>query len=98
MNRDDISPDKALQILKEGNKRFFHNKLNNTDLPLQRKLTAEVQFPFATILGCIDSRAPSEYIFDMGIGDIINIRIAGNIVNEELLNEMIEKLPKLLDK
>jgi len=85
MKRDDISPNEALQILKEGNQRFLQNKSINTDLPKQLKQTAEGQFPFASILGCIDSRTASEHIFNLGIGEIINIRIAGNIVNEDVL-------------
>lgn len=84
MKRDNISPDKALQILKEGNKSFLQNRLN-TDLPKQLKQTAEGQFPFAAILACVDSRTASELIFNLGIGDIINVRIAGNIVNEDVL-------------
>lgn len=85
MKRDDISTNEALQILKEGNQRFLQNKLIDTDLPKQLKQTAEGQFPFAAILACVDSRTASELIFNLGIGDIINVRIAGNIVNEDVL-------------
>jgi carbonic anhydrase len=88
MKREDISPDDALQILKEGNQRFLQNKLINTDLPKQVKQTAEGQFPFAAILGCVDSRTASELIFNIGIGELINVRVAGNIVNEDILGSL----------
>ena len=80
-----ISPEKAIQLLKEGNNRFIENKAINRNLLDQVKATSSGQFPFATILSCIDSRVSSELIFDQGIGDIFSARVAGNFVNEDIL-------------
>jgi carbonic anhydrase len=83
-----ISPEKAIQLLKEGNNRFIENKATNRNLLDQVKATSSGQFPFATILSCIDSRVSSELIFDQGIGDIFSARVAGNFVNEDILGSM----------
>lgn len=83
-----LSPDTALQILKEGNERFMNNLKANRNLLQQVNETAEGQYPFATILSCIDSRTSAEIIFDQGLGDIFSIRIAGNILNEDILGSM----------
>ena len=83
-----ISPNEALAILKEGNLRFLKNKQVRRDLLEQVEDTSTGQFPFATILSCIDSRVSSELIFDQGIGDVFSIRIAGNFVNEDILGSM----------
>lgn len=83
-----ITPDKAIQMLKEGNERFIANKKANRDLLDQVKDTASGQYPFATILSCIDSRVSAELIFDQGVGDIFSARVAGNIVNEDLLGSV----------
>jgi carbonic anhydrase len=83
-----ISPNEALTLLKEGNLRFLKNKQVRRDLLEQVEDTSTGQFPFATILSCIDSRVSSELIFDQGIGDIFSIRIAGNFVNEDILGSM----------
>ncbi len=83
-----ITPDIALQLLKEGNQRFIENKQINRDLLEQIADTKSGQFPFATILHCIDSRVSAELIFDQGVGDIFSIRIAGNFVNEDILGSM----------
>ncbi|UZO81697.1 carbonic anhydrase family protein [Aquimarina sp. ERC-38] len=83
-----ISPDKALTLLKEGNQRFVENKKEDKDLLDQMKDTSRGQYPFATVLSCIDSRVSSELIFDQGIGDIFSARVAGNIVNEDMLGSM----------
>lgn len=83
-----MTPSKALDLLKEGNQRFLENKQADRSLLSQVKETSDGQFPFAVVLGCIDSRVPAETIFDLGIGDIFNIRIAGNIVNEDILGSM----------
>ncbi len=87
-SQEKITPAKALEFLKEGNNRFLKNLKAKRDLVKQVKQTAEGQFPFATILSCIDSRTSSELIFDLGIGDIISIRIAGNILNDDILGSM----------
>jgi carbonic anhydrase len=83
-----ISPQQAIQLLKEGNNRFIKNNPINRDLLDQVKDTSSGQFPFATILSCIDSRVSSELIFDQGIGDIFSVRVAGNFVNEDILGSM----------
>jgi carbonic anhydrase len=78
----------ALQILKEGNDRFMRNLKANRNLLQQVNETADGQFPFATILSCMDSRTSAELIFDQGLGDIFSIRIAGNILNDDILGSM----------
>jgi len=83
-----ITPQTALQMLKDGNKRFLENKEIKRDLLLQVHKTSEGQYPFAIILSCIDSRTSSELVFDQGIGDVFNVRIAGNIINEDVLGSM----------
>jgi carbonic anhydrase len=80
-----ITPAKALEMLKEGNKRFVSNKLRKRDLMAQVKKTGKGQFPFAAILSCLDSRTQPEYVFDQGIGDIYVARVAGNFVNDDIL-------------
>ena len=83
-----MTPEKSLQHLKEGNQRFQLNVKVNRDLIDQVSDTSEGQYPFATILSCIDSRVSSELIFDLGIGDVFSARIAGNFVNEDILGSM----------
>src|SRR5574344_591689 len=83
-----ITPEKALQFLKEGNERFVSNLKVNRNLLEQVNDTREGQFPFAAILSCIDSRTSAELIFDQGLGDIFSIRIAGNVVNDDILGSM----------
>ena len=83
-----ISPTMALDLLKEGNKRFVNNLKINRNLLQQANETSDGQHPFAVILSCIDSRTSAELIFDQGIGDVFSIRIAGNIVNEDILGSM----------
>ena len=83
-----ISPEKAIQLLKEGNNRFIENKAINRNLLDQVKETSKGQYPHSTILSCIDSRVSSELIFDQGIGDVFSVRIAGNFVNEDILGSM----------
>ncbi len=83
-----ITPDQAIDLLKKGNERFMHNLRYNRNLLQQVNETAKEQFPFASILSCIDSRTPAEFIFDQGLGDIFSIRIAGNIVNEDIIGSL----------
>ncbi|MFY0712270.1 carbonic anhydrase [Seonamhaeicola sp. NFXS20] len=83
-----MTPDKSLQFLKEGNLRFQQNLKANRNLLEQVNDTSEGQFPFATILSCIDSRVSAELVFDQGLGDIFSVRIAGNFVNEDILGSM----------
>jgi carbonic anhydrase len=84
----ELTPEIALEFLKEGNGRFVNNLKANRNLLQQVNETSEGQFPFATILSCIDSRTSAELIFDQGLGDIFSIRIAGNILNEDILGSM----------
>lgn len=83
-----MTPQKSLQFLKEGNLRFQNNLKANRNLLEQVNDTSEGQFPFATILSCIDSRVSAELVFDQGLGDIFSVRIAGNFVNEDILGSM----------
>lgn len=83
-----ITPRKALEILKEGNNRFINNLKAHRNLLEQVNETRDGQWPFATILSCIDSRTSAELIFDQGLGDIFSVRIAGNIVNTDILGSM----------
>jgi carbonic anhydrase len=83
-----ITPAVALEILKDGNKRFVSNLKINRNLLQQANETSDGQHPFAVILSCIDSRTSAELIFDQGLGDVFSVRIAGNIVNEDILGSM----------
>jgi len=83
-----ITPQRALEILKEGNGRFVQNIKLNRNLLQQVNETRSGQWPFATILSCIDSRTSAELIFDQGLGDIFSVRIAGNFVNDDILGSM----------
>ncbi|HEX2922246.1 MAG TPA: carbonic anhydrase family protein [Bacteroidales bacterium] len=87
-SQDKITPGMALEYLKEGNERFVQNLRLHRDYLQQVNSTSEGQFPFATILSCIDSRTSAELIFDQGLGDIFSIRIAGNILNDDILGSM----------
>jgi len=83
-----ITPAKAMELLIEGNKRFVNNLKINRNLLQQANETSDGQHPFAVILSCIDSRTSAELIFDQGLGDIFSVRIAGNIINEDILGSM----------
>lgn len=83
-----LTPAMALEILKKGNERFINNLKANRNLLQQVNETSAGQYPFAFILSCIDSRTSAELIFDQGLGDIFSCRIAGNILNEDILGSM----------
>ena len=83
-----MTPESSLQNLREGNKRFQENVRLSRNLVQQVIETASGQYPYATVLSCIDSRVSSELIFDQGMGDLFSIRIAGNFVNEDILGSM----------
>lgn len=83
-----LTPVTAWELLKRGNERFINNLRSNRNLLQQVNETSEGQFPFAAMLSCIDSRTSAELIFDQGLGDIFSIRIAGNILNEDILGSM----------
>ena len=86
--QDEITPAMALDILKKGNDRFINNLKSNRNLLQQANETSDGQHPFAVILSCIDSRSSAELIFDQGLGDVLSVRIAGNIINEDILGSM----------
>jgi carbonic anhydrase len=88
LTQSSMTPEDALEILKKGNDRFQNNLKMHRDLLEQVNRTRDGQWPFACILSCIDSRTSSELIFDLGLGDIFSIRIAGNIVNTDILGSM----------
>jgi carbonic anhydrase len=83
-----MTPDTALQLLKDGNRRFQENSRANRDFRQQVEATSEGQWPYAVVLSCIDSRAPAELLFDLGIGDVFNARVAGNFINRDILGSM----------
>jgi carbonic anhydrase len=83
-----MTPEKSIEALKKGNERFQNNFSAERDLLEQVKDTTMGQFPFATVLSCIDSRIPVEMVFDQGIGDLFSVRIAGNFINDDILGSM----------
>ena len=83
-----MTPQTSLSALKEGNERFLNGNQISRNLNAQVEETSTGQYPFATVLHCIDSRVSAEHIFDQGIGDLFSIRIAGNFVNEDILGSM----------
>lgn len=87
-SQDTVTPEHALRFLREGNERFTANLRAHRNLLEQVNETRAGQFPFATILSCIDSRTSAELIFDQGLGDIFSIRLAGNVVNDDVLGSM----------
>lgn len=87
-SQSELTPDDALLFLQEGNDRFVNNLRANRNLLQQVNETSDGQFPFAVILSCIDSRTSAELIFDQGLGDVFSVRVAGNVVNEDVLGSM----------
>jgi carbonic anhydrase len=83
--QDSIDPKLALKLLRDGNQRFVNNLKINRNLLQQVNETSESQHPFAVIISCMDSRTSAELVFDQGLGDIFSIRIAGNVINEDIL-------------
>lgn len=86
--QEKITPEQAIEILRKGNERFVNNLKANRNLLQQANETSDGQHPFAIILSCIDSRTSAEIIFDQGLGDIFSVRIAGNIINDDILGSM----------
>lgn len=86
--QDKVSPSQVLQILREGNTRFHEGRMLNRDLARQVDATARGQHPLAVVLSCIDSRTPAELVFDMGLGDIFSVRVAGNVLSPKVLGSM----------
>ncbi len=83
-----MTPQKALQYLREGNERFVNNLRAHRDLLQQVNETRDGQFPFATIITCIDSRTSAELVFDQGLGDVFSARIAGSVINDDILGSL----------
>jgi len=83
-----ITPDKAIEMLKQGNQRFVSGKTVERNLLSQVKQTSNGQFPFAAVVSCLDSRIPPEIVFDQGIGDLFVARVAGNFVNDDILGSL----------
>jgi carbonic anhydrase len=83
-----ITPTKALSMLKQGNQRFLKGEMTNIDYVAQVKQTSTGQFPFASIVSCLDSRIPPALVFDRGIGDLFVARVAGNFVNDDILGSL----------
>ena len=83
-----LTPQKAFEILAEGNRRFVSNLRLNRNLLQQVNETSDGQYPFAIVLSCIDSRTGAELIFDQGLGDVFSARVAGNVVNDDVLGSM----------
>lgn len=86
--RNALTPDQVIGLLKDGNARFRAGKMQGHDYLAQKRASAAGQYPAAVILSCIDSRAPAEIILDAGIGDTFNARVAGNIANDDLLGSL----------
>src|SRR5690606_31740876 len=86
--QDSLTPQRVLEIFQEGNERFRNGNRLTRDLGRQVDATAAGQFPMGVVLTCIDSRTPSELIFDLGLGDIFSVRIAGNIARDKVLGSM----------
>lgn len=87
-SQSSLTPQDALDYLKEGNNRFINNLRANRNLLQMVNETSDGQWPFAVILSCIDSRTATELIFDQGLGDVFSVRVAGNVVNEDVLGSM----------
>lgn len=83
-----VDSNMALQILKDGNERFINKSAMSRSFDKQIELTSTGQYPFAAVVSCIDSRIPTEIVFDQGIGDIFNARVAGNFVNDDILGSL----------
>jgi carbonic anhydrase len=86
--RDKLSPDEVLALMKKGNKRFYSGKREDRNVLAAQRATAKGQYPAAVLLTCIDSRAPAETILDLRIGDVFNARVAGNVENPDILGSM----------
>lgn len=88
LDRDKMTPKQALDILIEGNQRFLNNYQSDKDFQSLVQITKEKQHPFASILSCSDSRAPTELLFDQALGDIFSVRLAGNIASDKAIGSL----------
>ena len=87
-SQSNLSPKEAIELLKKGNQRFVSREMRERDLLAQVEETSKGQFPFACIVGCIDSRVPATTVFDQGIGSLFVATVAGNIINEDILGSL----------
>ena len=92
--RDSMTPSQVIDELKKGNERFRAGKMAPRDYLAEKRSSAAGQYPAAVILGCVDSRVPAEIVFDVGIGDTFNGRVAGNVVNDDLLGSKAGLRPR----
>jgi carbonic anhydrase len=83
-----MSPEKALELLKAGNARFVAGKTTHRNLPANVRATAAGQYPFGAIVSCMDSRVPVELVFDLTVGDAFSLRVAGNVINPDILGSL----------
>jgi carbonic anhydrase len=88
LDRDKVTPKEAVDILKEGNQRFLNNYQSDKDFQSLVQITKDRQHPFASILSCSDSRAPTELLFDQALGDIFSVRLAGNIASDKAIGSL----------
>ncbi|MES2502128.1 MAG: carbonic anhydrase [Pseudomonadota bacterium] len=88
LNRDKMTPKEALDILVEGNNRFLNNYQSDKDFHSLVKITKDKQHPFAAVLSCSDSRAPTEMLFDQALGDVFSVRLAGNIASDKAIGSL----------
>jgi len=86
--RDSMTPAQVIDELKKGNERFRTGKMAARNYLVEKRSSAAGQYPAAVVLGCVDSRVPAEIVFDTGIGDTFNARVAGNVVNDDMLGSM----------
>jgi carbonic anhydrase len=86
--RDALTIPQIIEAMKKGNERFRSGKMAPRDYLAQKRSSSSGQYPAAVLLGCIDSRAPAEIVFDIGIGDAFNARVAGNVANDDMLGSM----------
>src|SRR6185436_7500838 len=86
--RDKLTPEEIIAVMKQGNERFRNGAGATRNYLAEQRAAAAGQYPAAVILSCIDSRAPAEVVMDLGIGDVFNARVAGNIANEDILGSI----------
>lgn len=86
--RDKMTPDEIIALMKKGNQRFRSGESGNRNYLAEQRASAKGQFPAAAVLSCIDSRAPAEVVMDLGIGDVFNARVAGNVANDDILGSL----------
>jgi len=86
--RDDMTPERIIEVMRKGNERFQKGERKDRNYLREQRASAKGQYPAAVLLTCIDSRAPAEVIMDLGIGDVFNCRVAGNVENEDILGSM----------